>query len=173
MPLYLEDVDINPELEGAESVLIVPCRMCPATSLSLRKNMPFFEFFKSLFRSPALDKYIENLKSGLKGQGINTGVYFSRQFLACAWTSRERNRLLKQATPYDTVIVLGCNSATESVRDALVSTGAKVIQGMQVSGIVNVKVKFNFPGTLSLEDYKIISVSHNKKQENMSGKVER
>lgn len=172
MPLYLEDVDINTELEGAGSVLIVPCRMCPATSLSLRKNMPFFKFFKSLFRSPALDEYIENLRTGLRERGIDTGVYFSRQFLTCAWTSRERNRLRKQAEPYDTVIVLGCNSATESVRDALGSSGAKVIQGMQVSGIVNVKVRFHLPGTLLLEDHKIISMSHHKKQEGMSGRVE-
>ena len=33
-----------------------------------------------------------------------------------------------------------------------------------IAGIVNVKVKFHFPGTLTLEDSKIISVSHKKKK---------
>ena len=164
MPLYLNELDVVPEVEGAKSVLIVPCRMCPATSLSLRNNKPFFEFFKTLFRSPALDEYIKTLQSDLEDRGLNTGVYFSHQFLTCAWTLGERNKLLKQAKGFDAAIVLGCNSATESVRDALQSTDCKVIQGMTVSGIVNVKVKLRFPGTLLLEDSRIISVSRKKNE---------
>lgn len=164
MPLYLNDVDVVPEVEGARSVLIVPCRMCPASTLSLRNNRPFFEFFKTFFRSPALEEYVKALQSRLEEQGINAGVYYSRQFLACAWTLGERKRLLKRSKQYDAAIVLGCDSATESVRDALNSTGCKVIQGMKVAGIVNVKVSFRFPGTLSLEDCKIISVSHKQEE---------
>lgn len=164
MPLYLNDLDVVPEIEGAKSVLIVPCRMCPATSLSLRNNKPFFELFKTLFRSPALDEYIKTLQSDLEEQGISTGVYFSRQFLTCAWTSRERKKLLKRAKGYEAAIVLGCDSATESVRDALQSIDCTVIQGMAVAGIVNVKVRLRFPGTLSLEDSRIISVSHKEKE---------
>ena len=163
MPLYLNDVDVTSEVEGARSVLIVPCRMCPASSLSLRSNKPFFEFFKTLFRSPALDEYIKTFQSGLEDQGIRTGVYYSRQFLTCAWTSRERKRVLKRAQQHDAAIVLGCDSATESVRDALKSTDCKVIQGMEVAGIVNVKIRLRFPGTLLLEDSRIIPVSRGKK----------
>lgn len=159
MPLYLEDLDVTDDLEGARSVLIVPCRMCPATSLSLRNNKPFFEFFKSLFRSPALDEHVRTIRSGLEGRGINAGVYYSRQFLTCAWTSGERRKLLKRAKQFDASIVLGCDSATESVRDALKSTDCKVVQCMKVVGIVNVKIGFHLPGTLSLEDSKIISIS--------------
>lgn len=164
MPLYLNDVDVVPEVEGVSSVTIVPCRMCPATSLSLRNNKPFFEFFKTLFRSPALTEYVKTLQSSLEELGINTGVYFSRQFLTCAWTAKERKKLLKRAKEYDAAIVLGCDSATESVRDALQSTDCKVIQGMKVDGIVNVKIGFHFPGTLSLEDSKIITFSRKKKE---------
>ncbi len=163
MPLYLHDVDVMPELEGAKSVLIVPCRMCPATSLSLKNNRPFFEFFKTFLRSPALDEYIKTFQSSLEERGKNTGVYMPRQFLACSWTSGERKRLLKRAKQYDAAIVLGCDSATESVRDALKSSDCKVIQGMEVAGIVNVKVRFRFPGTVALEDCRIIPVSPNKK----------
>ena len=164
MPLYLDDVDVMPEVEGAKSILIVPCRMCPATSLSLRNNKPFFEFFKTFFRSPALDEHIKTLQSGFEERGINTGVYLSRQFLACSWTSGERKKLLRRAKQYEAAVVLGCDSATESVRDALKPTDCKVVQCMEVVGIVNVKIGFHFPGTLSLEDYKIISVSHKKKE---------
>lgn len=164
MPLYLNDVDVVPEVEGVGSVLIVPCRMCPASTLSLRNNRPFFEFFKTFLRSPALDEYIKTLQSRLEERGINTGVYLSRQFLACAWTSGERKKLLKRAKQYDAAIVLGCDSATESVRDALKSTDCRVIQGMEVAGIVNVKVRLRFPGTLALEDCRIISVSPKKKE---------
>ena len=159
MPLYLNEVDVASEIQGARSVLIVPCRMCPATSLAARNNRPFFEFFKTLFRSPPLEEYIKTLKSRLEESGKNTGVFLPRQFLACAWTSGQRNRLQKKAEQYDAVIVLGCESATESARDALKSIDCKVVQGMRVEGIVNVKVRFHLPGTLSLEDCKIISVS--------------
>ena len=164
MPLYLNDVDVASEVEGARSVLIVPCRMCPATSLAVRTNKPFFELFKTFLRSPPLEEHIKTIQSRLEGRGLKTGVYLPRQFLACAWTSRERKRLLKRATQYDAAIVLGCDSAAASARDALKSTDCKVIQGMEVAGIVNVKVRFHFPGTLSLEDCRVISVSP-KKQE--------
>ena len=164
MPLYLNELDVTAQVEGAKSVIIVPCRMCPATSLSLRQNRPFFEFFKTFLRSPALDEYIKTLRYSLEERGMNTGVYISRQFLTCAWTSRERKKVMERAKQYDTAIVLGCDSATESVRDALESTGCRVIQGMEIAGIVNVKVRFHFPGTLSLEDWKIVSTSHKKKE---------
>ena len=133
MPLYLNDVDVASQVEGAGSILIIPCRMCPATSLALRNNKPLFEFFKSFLRSPPLEQYITTLQSRLEEGGINTSVYLSRQFLACAWTSSERKKLLKRAQQYDAAIVLGCDSATESVRDALKSTDCKVIQGMEVA----------------------------------------
>ena len=38
MPVYLKDINEFPELEKFESVLIVPCRFCPATSLAVRRN---------------------------------------------------------------------------------------------------------------------------------------
>ena len=158
MPLYLTDTDVLPDLAGARSVLIVPCRMCPATSLSLRNNKPFFELFKTFLRSPALAQHIKTLQVRIEGRGIKTGVYLPRQFLACTWTPAERKRLRTRAASYDTVIVLGCDSATESVRNALQSTDCRVIQAMEVGGIVNVKIRFHFPGTVSLEDSKIIPV---------------
>ena len=169
MPLYLTDVDVIPELAGARSVLIVPCRMCPATSLSLREKKPFFELFKTFLRSPALEQHIKTLQARIEEQGIKTSVYLPRQFLACTWTPAERKRLRTRAAFYDTVIVLGCDSATESVRNALQFTDCKVIQAMEVDGIVNVKIRFHFPGTVSLEDSKVIPMSPSKSNSTVLG----
>ena len=169
MPLYLTDVDVIPELAGARSVLIVPCRMCPATSLSLREKKPFFELFKTFLRSPALEQHIKTLQARIEEQGIKTSVYLPRQFLACTWTTAERKRLLERAAHHDTVIVLGCDSATESARNALQSTDCKVIQGMEVAGIVNVKIRFHLPGTVSLEDCNIISMPPKKNDAHVRG----
>jgi hypothetical protein len=138
--------------------------MCPATSLAMRNNKPFFELFKTFLRSPPLEQHLKTLRSRFEERGLKTSVYLPRQFLACAWTTRERNRVLKHAKQFDAAVVLGCDSATESVRDALKSTDCKVIQGMEIAGIVNLKLRFHFPGTLTLEDCRIVSVSHKKKE---------
>jgi hypothetical protein len=66
------------------------------------------------------------------------------------------------------VIVLGCESATETVRDAVKSDDCKVIEGMEVSGIMNAELRFHLPGNVSFENCKIVSVSQQKKDENMS-----
>lgn len=158
MPLYLNDVDVTSELEGSRSVLIVPCRMCPATSLAVRTKRPFFEFFKTFLRSPPLEEHIATVQARLEQRGLKTSVYRPRQFLACAWTAGERKRLLKGAQQHDAALVLGYDSATESVRNALQSTGCKVVQGMAIEGIVNVKFRFHLPGTVALEDCKIVSM---------------
>ena len=34
MPFYLKEVDVIPEVAKFQSVLIVPCRFCPAASLA-------------------------------------------------------------------------------------------------------------------------------------------
>lgn len=41
MPVYLKDINAFPELESFKSVLIVPCRFCPAASVAVRRNHPY------------------------------------------------------------------------------------------------------------------------------------
>jgi hypothetical protein len=65
------------------------------------------------------------------------------------------------------VIVLGCDSATETVRDSVKSTDCKVIEGMEVAGIMNAKPRFHLPCNVSFEDCKIIPISQQKKEEDM------
>jgi hypothetical protein len=75
------------------------------------------------------------------------------------WTSGRRKRLQKISNHYEAVIVLGCDSATETVRDSVKSSDCKVIEGMKVAGIMNAKLSFHFPGNISLEDCRVIPIS--------------
>jgi hypothetical protein len=60
---------------------------------------------------------------------------------------------------YDAVIVLGCDTANETVRDAVEPTGARVIEGMQVAGLMNAKLSFQLPANISFKDCRIIPIS--------------
>lgn len=65
----------------------------------------------------------------------------------------------KRAEQYDAVIVLGCDSATETVRDMVKSTDCKVIEGMKVAGIMNARIKFKLPGNVSFDNCKTVPIS--------------
>jgi hypothetical protein len=56
MPVYLEDISEFPELERFKSVLIVPCRFCPAASLAVRRNKPYFEFFRRFLKTASYEQ---------------------------------------------------------------------------------------------------------------------
>jgi hypothetical protein len=43
-----------------------------------------------------------------------------------------------------------------------------VIEGMEVAGIINAKLRFHLPCNVSFEDCKIIPISKKKKEEDMS-----
>jgi hypothetical protein len=66
------------------------------------------------------------------------------------------------------LIVLGCDSATETVRDLVKSPETKVIEGMEVAGIINAKLKFHLPCNVSFEDCKVVPISGQKKEDAMS-----
>jgi hypothetical protein len=76
------------------------------------------------------------------------------------WTSGKRKKLQKCTEQYDAVIVLGCDSATETVRDVVKSTDCKVIEGMEVAGIMNAQIRFHLPGNVSFENCKTVPISH-------------
>jgi hypothetical protein len=72
------------------------------------------------------------------------------------WSSARRKKLQRHAQRYEAVIVLGCDSATKTARDAIPSTDCKVIEGMKVGGLTNAKMKISFPANISFEDVKIV-----------------
>ena len=65
MPIYLKDKSEFPELERFKSVLIVPCRFCPAASMAVRKNKPYFEFLRRFLKTGSYEHLIDTIKSNL------------------------------------------------------------------------------------------------------------
>jgi len=161
MPIHLDDLDITPEVEGLSSSLIVACNMCAGASLAMKENKPFIQFFGSLLKSPSLKRYIKRLQSQLREKGVKTKWFkggIIQQFFLCLWTSKQRNKLQKYAKKYEAVIVLGCDSAIETVLDSVKGTGCNVIKGMEVGGIMNTKPKFHSPCNMSFEESKTIPI---------------
>ena len=163
MPVYLKDRDEFPELERFESVLIVPCRFCPAASLAVRRNKPYFEFFRRFLKTASYEQLIETIKSNLKKKGVKTDVFKSKllhQFVVCMWTSRRRKKLLERARKYEALVVMGCEAAVQTVHDSVKSTSCKVFQGMKSEGIMTVKPSLNNPSKRFVEQNKIIPLVH-------------
>ena len=172
MPIHFEDLDVLPEVSGLNSALIVPCNMCPAVTVAVREEKPFIQFFRNFLKSAPFEQYIRALKSRLRDKGVKTKVFKSsllHQWFLCMWTPGRRKKLQKYAQGYEAVIVLGCDSATETVRDVVRSTGSKVVEGMEVGGIMNAKLRFHLPCNVSFEDCKIVPISKQNKDGGASG----
>jgi hypothetical protein len=168
MPIHFSDRDIASELDGVKSALIVPCIMCPAATVAVRDEEPFLRFFRSPFKSAPLERYIETMRFHLAEKGVRTDVFDSRlyhQWFLCMWTGGRREKLRKRARGHEAVIVLGCDSATETVREAVEASGCKVIEGMKVSGIINAQLSFQLPGTIGFDSCRIVPISGHEQKE--------
>jgi len=157
MPIHFEDLEIDYKVKGLDSVLIVPCRMCPAITIAVRENKPFMNLFRGIFKSQPFEQYLKALQGRLKELGVRSKVFgcsLYHQWFMCMWTEGTRRKLLKEAKKYDAVLVLGCRSATVTVQDTVRSTGCIVIEGMETTGVMNARLRFNFPCTISFTGFK-------------------
>jgi hypothetical protein len=173
MPIHYNDIDVIPEVAGLSSALIVPCQMCPAVTVAVREKEPFIQFFKNFFKSGPFERYMKDLQSRLQKKGVDTKVFWSylpHHWFLCMWTSRKCRKLKAYAQAYEAVIVIGCESATETVRNLVDLNKCKVIEGMAVEGIMNAKLKFQLPCDISFYDCKVIPISQKSKAENGSTK---
>jgi len=154
MPLHLKPLDMSSELEGYDSVLIVSCPICPPVSLATDKGSPLIELFKSGIKTRAYEDHIRDIRETLEQRGVKTSVFTSYvpTTAMCLWTTGQRNRLLKRAKGYQAAVVMGCESARVTVEEALKDTDCAVLLAMQLVGITNAKLKFEFPFTIKLED---------------------
>jgi hypothetical protein len=162
MPIHFNELDIVSEVAGLSSALIVPCYMCPAVTVSVREKRPFIQLFRNFLKSAPFEQYLKTLRSRLEEHGVKTKVFKSilyHEWFMCMWTSGKRKKLQKCAEQYDAVIVLGCDSATVTVRDVIKSTDCKLIEGMKVAGIMNAQIRFHLPGNISFENCKIVPIS--------------
>ena len=153
MPLHLEPLDIYDKLRGYTSVLVVACPVCPPASLASDDGSPFIEFFKHGIKTPAFEDHVDELRGSLERNGIRTGTFTSYLpcAAACLWTAGQRNRLLKRAREYDAALVMGCESARSTVEETLKDTDCDVILGMQMVGLTNAVLKFEFPLNVKLD----------------------
>jgi len=165
MPVYLQDIHDFRRLEQFASVLIVPCRFCPAAGLALRNNAPYFEFFRHLLKTDAYERYIETMKSALGKKGVKVDVFRSRvphQFVVCMWTSRRRKQLMNHAKNYDALVVLGCEAAVQTILDSVDSASFQVVQGMRTEGIMSILPRFKWPDRIMLQLNSITPLLHHK-----------
>jgi len=166
MPIYLKDVDVVPEVAKFQSALIVLCRFCPAASLAVRNDKPFIEFFRRLLKTEPYEELIDNMQSRLKKEGLKIGVFKGNllNYMICLWTSGGRKKLIKHASQFEAVVVMGCESAYESVQEILKSTNCQVFQGMESEGVLNAIPKVHLPFNLSLEKFKVTPMIYQEKQ---------
>lgn len=160
MPLYLNDLDVVAEVDGVESALIVACYMCPAVHLAAREGRPFLRLFNDFVKSAPFEEHMKGIQEALRAIDVNTSLY--RSLFICMWPVSRRRKLAKYAEKYDAVVVLACDSATETVREAVKSTGCKVIRGMEVAGITNVKMRFGLPCDISFQDCKMVPIAETR-----------
>jgi hypothetical protein len=166
MPIYLKDVDVVPEVAKFQSALILPCRFCPAASLAVRNDKPYIEFFRRLLKTEPYEELIDNIQSRLEKEGVKTSVFKGNllNYLICLWTSGGRKKFLEHARQFESVVVMGCESAYESVQEILKSTNCQVFQGMESEGVLNAIPKVHLPFNISLEKFKVTPMIYRGKQ---------
>ena len=153
MPVNLTPRDVSADLAGFNSVLIASCPVCPPMCIAMQKKEPFIEFFKHGIKTGAFEDYIQSIRDTLGERGVRTGVFsiHTPTPMMCLWTERQRKRLKKRAKDYEAVLILACDSGTESAKDALKDTDCEVIQSLDMDGVINAKTSIHFPLTVVME----------------------
>lgn len=154
MPFILNAIDDSTAYEQYKSVLIIPCRFCPAASAAVKSDEPYIEIFRRFLKTGSYERFIRNLKSKLEKKGIKVGVFKSRwihQFVLCMWTSKRRAALKKRAKDYEALIVLGCEAAVQTVRDSIKPETCEVLQGVKTEGIMSIRPRFSLPCNITLD----------------------
>ena len=163
MPVYLNAITDFSELEDCESVLIIPCRFCPAASMAVKNNTPYFEFLKNFLTTESYEKYLRGIQSCLTGKGVKCDIfrsYLPHQFVVCMWSSKRRKKLMKLADRYESLLVIGCEAAADTIYDSVKSTSCKVYQGIRTEGIMSIKPVFELPFNISLELNNVTPLIH-------------
>ena len=153
MPVNLTPRDVSADLAGFNSVLIASCPVCPPMCIAMQKKEPFIEFFKHGIKTAAFEDYIQSIRDTLGERGVRTGVFsiHTPTPMMCLWTERQRKRLKKRAKDYEAVLILACDSGTESAKDALKDTDCQVIQSLDRDGVINATTSIHFPLTVVME----------------------
>ena len=134
----------------------------------MRENKPYIELFRKFLRTEAYESFIQALKLRLQDEGIKTVVFDSilpHHFVACMWTAGRRTDFAKRAEEFEGVVVLGCDALVRTVFDSIKHIDCRVIQGMEIEGIMTVVPTVSFPLNISLKMQSITSVKMEKLKE--------
>ncbi len=155
MPVNVTPRDVSADLEGFNSVLIASCPVCPPMCLAMQKKEPFIEFFKHGIKTSALEDHIQSIRDSLSERGVRTGVFsiHAPTPMMCLWTKRQRARLLKRAKDYEAVLIVACDSGTDSAKDALKDTDCQIIQSLDMNGVINATTSIRFPLIVVMEHH--------------------
>ena len=153
MPVNLTPKDVSAELAEFNSVLIASCPVCPPMCVAMQNDAPFIEFFKHGIKTEAFEAYIQSIRDSLTKRGVRTGVFsiHTPTPMMCLWTERQRSRFLNRARDFEAVLVLGCDSGTVSAKDALKDTDCRVVQALDMNGVVNATTTIRFPFVISMK----------------------
>jgi len=153
MPVNLTPKDVSSELEGFNSVLIASCPVCPPMCIAMQEQEPFIEFFKHGTKTAAFEDHIQSVRDSLTQGGIRTDVFciHTPTPMMCLWTKRQRARLLKRAKDYEAVLIMACDSGTESAKDALKDMDCHIVQALDMDGVINATTSIHFPLTVVME----------------------
>ena len=153
MPVNLTPRDVSSDLAGYNSVLIASCPVCPPMCLAMENKEPFIEFFKHGIKTAAFEEHIQSIRDALAQRGVRTGVFsiHAPTPMMCLWTERQRRRLKKRAKEYEAVVILACDSGTESAKDALKDTNCHVVQALVMDGVINATTSIQFPLTVVMQ----------------------
>ena len=153
MPVNLTPRDVSSELAGFNSVLIASCPVCPPMCLAMQEQEPFIEFFKHGTKTAAFEDHIQSIRDSLTQRGVRTGVFciHTPTPMMCLWTKRQRARLQKRAKHYEAVLIMACDSGTESAKDALKDTDCHIVQALDMDGVINATTSIRFPLTVVME----------------------
>ncbi len=166
MPIHFDDRDVVPAVAGLRSVLIVPCNMCPAVTVAVRENRPFLEPFRHGLQSAPFEEYLQRLQTRLSARGVYSEIFRSpawHHWFMCLWTERKRHQLARRAAHHDGVIVLGCESALETVRAAVDPRHCRVIEGLAVAGIMNAELRVEWPGNVRFDRCRNVPLAADRK----------
>jgi len=121
--------------------------------LAMQNNEPFIEFFRHGIKTSAFEDHIQSIRDSLTERGARAGVFsiHTPTPMMCLWTRRQRERLLKHARDYDAVLIMACDSGTESAKDALKDTNCQIIQALDMDGVINATTSIRFPLTVVME----------------------
>ncbi len=153
MPIYMQPAPIDSSMYLSDSVLFVICEVCPKMCMSVEQNRPYFSLSRLFGKKDFFDDYIAGLRNSFEDQKLHTGVFRNQKLnsMMCLWPQKQRDILSEYSKKFQTIAVIGCQSAVFTVKDSVRSRNIKIYPMMRVEGVANFKSRIKIPALFKLE----------------------